>query len=201
MLRQPLESGVITISRAQGTVTYPAEFILLAAMNPCPCGYYGSPYRYCSCSPKQISTYQHRISGPIEDRIDILTTISPVDIIQERENEKEPSEIIRNRVKAARNRQYERYGDERYNGNVSSERLLCEGVLTDQQKIMLQQRSMKMNWSNRVQVKIIRLARTISDLSGQEQITDEAVWEAMTLRRPLQNKAKFEPKGSGFFGA
>lgn len=83
MLRQPLETGQVTISRIQGTVTYPAKFILLAAMNPCPCGYFGSTTRYCTCSPKAINAYQNRVSGPIEDRIDMFLHLKPVHLNHE----------------------------------------------------------------------------------------------------------------------
>lgn len=80
MLRQPLEAGKVTISRAQSTVTYPASFTLMAAMNPCPCGFLGSDNRYCTCTPKQIQSYQSRISGPVYDRIDILLSLESVNL-------------------------------------------------------------------------------------------------------------------------
>ena len=109
MLRQPLEAGKVTISRAQSTVTYPSSFILIAAMNPCPCGYLGSNSRYCTCTPKQIQSYKNRISGPIYDRIDILLFLHSVNLDQPVEKSQTSSADIRKRVEKARERQYERY--------------------------------------------------------------------------------------------
>src|SRR5690606_33136486 len=98
MLRQPLETGKVTISRAASTVTYPAQFLLLGAMNPCPCGYIGSRHYYCTCTPKQIAKYQNRISGPIEDRMDILLKLDAVILENESEIQNETSAEIRTRV-------------------------------------------------------------------------------------------------------
>jgi magnesium chelatase family protein len=120
MLRQPLETGRVTISRVHSTVTYPADFILLVAMNPCPCGYLGSKICYCTCSPKQIQTYRNRVSGPIYDRMDILLSLEVIDLTKET-LVSEPSEMIRKRVTEARRRQYERYGEEMTNGCVPFE--------------------------------------------------------------------------------
>ena len=183
MLRQPIESGKVTISRAASTVTYPSKFILIGAMNPCPCGYLGDRHHYCTCSPKQVNAYQNRISGPILDRMDILLTLSPVSFENETTDDRETSKIIRDRVIQARDIQYERYQSEINNAGATYDQLLNgEGLRSNQQK-MLQQWSSKHHLSNRVEIKIISLARTISDLQGNEHITDEALWEAMTLRR------------------
>lgn len=187
MLRQPLETGEVTISRAHSTVTYPASFILVGAMNPCPCGYLGSLHHYCTCSQKQIQSYRNRLSGPIYDRIDILLSLQSVNVNQPFKV-KESSSDIRKRVEAARLRQFDRYQQEVSNAKIPFETLVETSALTTEQKEMLTRVSSKQNWSNRVQIKIIRLARTISDLAGDERIADQAIWEAMNLRRWGQNK-------------
>ena len=182
MLRQPLESGKVTISRAHSTITYPSSFILVGAMNPCPCGYLGSNDHYCTCSPKQIQSYQNRLSGPVYDRIDILLSLKSVNLDRQSDCQ-ETSEEIRERVEAARRIQYQRYQTEITNAKVPFEIMTESSPLTGEQKKMLMSVSVKQKWSNRVQIKIIRLARTISDLAGENRITDKAIWEAMTLRR------------------
>ena len=195
MLRQPIESGKVTISRAASTVTYPSKFILIGAMNPCPCGYLGDRHHYCTCSPKQVNAYQNRISGPILDRMDILLTLSPVSFENETTEDQETSKIIRDRVIQARDIQYERYQSEINNARATYDQLLNgEGLRSNQQK-MLQQWSSKYHLSNRVEIKIISLARTISDLQGNEHITDEALWEAMTLT--TDNECTSTTKGNG----
>lgn len=182
MLRQPLETGKVTISRAHSTVTYPASFILIGAMNPCPCGYLGSNHHYCTCSEKQIQTYRNRLSGPVHDRIDILLSLQSVSLEQGMKTE-EGSMEIRKRIEKARKIQFQRYQTECTNAKVSFEIIRDTSPLTNDQQKMITKVASKQNWSNRVQIKIIRLARTISDLNGENMITDKAIWEAMTLRR------------------
>ncbi len=182
MLRQPFENGKITISRTHATLTYPASFILIAAMNPCPCGYAGSNTHYCTCTPRQTHSYQNKISGPLRDRFDIHLTIKPVDLEFETEKGKISSKYFQSRVEAARNRQYERYGIELCNSRVSYDRLQKTSPLTQEQQKNIHQLAAKKNWSNRTQIKIIRLARTISDLDGKTAITDQSIWEAVNLR-------------------
>jgi magnesium chelatase family protein len=182
MLRQPLETGMVTISRAHSTVTYPSSFILIGAMNPCPCGYLGSNLHYCTCSPKQIQSYQNRLSGPVYDRIDILLSLKSVNL--DRPTEKLESSIeIRKRVEKARERQYQRYEKEICNAKIPFEVMMEKSPLMNGQKSMITKVAAKQNWSNRFQIKTIRLARTISDLAGEDRITDTSIWEAMTLRR------------------
>ena len=183
MLRQPMETGKVTITRAASTVTYPSRFLLLAAMNPCPCGYFGSRHFYCTCTPKQITAYNNRVSGPIQDRMDIILHLETVPLDHESTKQNETSHDIRARVSVAREQQYVRYGSEVYNGIVSNEQLSIAGQLNDEQRRMMQAWGSKHNWSTRVQFKIIRLARTISDLSESHEITNEALWEAVTMRR------------------
>jgi magnesium chelatase family protein len=183
MLRQPLETGRVTISRAQSTITYPSSFILLGAMNPCPCGYLGSNQQYCTCSEKQIQSYRNRLSGPVYDRIDILLSLQSVHLDVQSSNRRETSNDIQLRVEKARLLQYERYQAETTNAKVPFDVLTDKSPITSQQQQMMMNVAAKQHWSNRVQIKIIRLARTISDLAGEAAITDAAIWEAMKLRR------------------
>ena len=183
MLRQPLENGKVTISRAHSTVSYPAKFIFIAAMNPCPCGYRASSTHYCSCSDKQVTAYQNRVSGPIRDRIDILLSLKPVNLQEATIESMETSEVIRNRVIAARKQQYERYGTELTNSEVLFDQLVSKGQLAMSQQKIIQSVCAKQGLSNRAHIKIIRLARTISDLDGNVTISNRAIVEAFQLRK------------------
>ncbi|WP_428909798.1 YifB family Mg chelatase-like AAA ATPase [Niallia sp. Krafla_26] len=187
MLRQPLESGKVTISRAALTATYPSRFILIGAMNPCPCGYLGAKNKYCTCSPKIIETYQNRLSGPMRDRFDLLLFVQSTSITLDPTQIIETSEEIRKRVIKARERQYERYGKGICNGNAPNDLFLEKNPLNPQQRVMLQQWSSQEQFSHRVQMKILKLARTISDLQEEENMTNASLWEAVTFRR---NEAK-----------
>lgn len=194
MLRQPLETGEVTISRVQSTVSYPAKFILVGAMNPCPCGYLNSNTQYCVCSPRQIFSYQRRISGPIKDRMDILLTLKSVNIEEESQKHNEDSASIQRRVAVARKFQYARYGTTISNARVPIDLLLEQSPLLPYQKKFLNQVSIKENLSTRHQIKIIRLARTISDLSGKTEITDQALEEAILLKQdPFEKTTKGIP--------
>jgi magnesium chelatase family protein len=196
MLRQPIEMGKVTISRVHSTVTYPASFLLIGAMNPCPCGYLGSNTHYCTCNPKQIQTYQNRISGPIRDRFDIFLRLQSVSIEKNSDSIIESSKEIRKRVIQAREIQYKRYGREICNGRVSYETLMKTNKLSEKVKQMIQQMIIKKKWSNRVQIKIIRIARTISDLRGEQQLSEGSLWEAFTLSR-TQDEYLMEKRKSG----
>ena len=151
-------------------------------MNPCPCGYLGSNHHYCTCLQKQIQTYRNRISGPVYDRLDILLSLQSINLDQPSKGQ-ESSNAIRTRVEKARQLQYQRYQTEITNAKAPFEVITTTSPLTSDQQKMLMNVASKQNWSNRVQIKIIRLARTISDLAGEDQITDTAIGEAMTLRR------------------
>lgn len=190
MLRQPMETGKVTISRAASTVTYPARFLLLGAMNPCPCGYLGSRHFYCTCTPKQITAYNNRISGPIQDRMDLILNLKSVSLDKESDVHNETSARIRERVKEARERQFIRYGSENSNATIPNEKLLDCVQLSEEQRKMMQQWASEHHWSTRIQMKILRLARTISDLSSEENITNEAIWEAVTMRRSQKVNTK-----------
>jgi magnesium chelatase family protein len=199
MLRQPLESRKVTISRIHSTATFPSRFILIAAMNPCPCGYLGTKAGYCCCTPRQIQTYQGKLSGPIRDRIDIFLRLEPINLEREGKKTSETSKMIQERVIRARQRQQERYRDwgAYSNGSIPFELFSQKIVLTAEQQKMLQHHCMQQNWSNRVQAKIIRIARTISDLRDEDQITDESLWEALTYRVHVHPKGKPVIKASG----
>ncbi|MHC0036495.1 YifB family Mg chelatase-like AAA ATPase [Pseudoneobacillus sp. C159] len=189
MLRQPLESGHITISRALSTVTYPARFILIAALNPCPCGFRNSNERFCLCSPKQILSYRRKISGPILDRFDIVLQLKSVNFEKEallvNASSLEPSKTIKKRVIKARERQYQRYGgDHTLNGYATTEQLLkTVGPNLRMLERELQKLAITHHLSTRAQIKIIRLAQTITDLSGIDGITNQALQEAITLHQ------------------
>ncbi|MGM0777913.1 MAG: YifB family Mg chelatase-like AAA ATPase [Bacillota bacterium] len=197
MLRQPLESGKVSISRTQATVTYPASFILIGAMNPCPCGYAGSNTHYCTCTSKRIIAYQNKLSGPLRDRFDINLSLMPVHLKSNQSGSDESSSSIRNRVEEARKRQYERYGREICNSRVSYDILMKTSPLSPDHYRTLQQFSNKKNWSNRTQIKVIRLARTISDLEGSIGITDRSMWKAVKLNSLVERKAVTWIKANG----
>lgn len=193
MLRQPIESGTITISRARSTVTYPSAFILVGAMNPCPCGYLGSNHHYCTCTKKQIAAYQNRLSGPIRDRFDILLPLRPVDLKLSSDLRQESSLLIQERVANARLRQMNRYGKAISNGRVPYETLLRVSPLDNWQQQFLKQLAMKQDWSNRTQIKIHRLARTITDLQQRDKITDQNIWEAIKLHSSTSKQINSTP--------
>ncbi|WP_246050150.1 ATP-binding protein [Aquibacillus sediminis] len=176
------------ISRAQGTVTYPAHFQLVSAMNPCPCGYHGAKHRYCTCSPKEIQKYHNRISGPLLDRFDIFLSLVPVSMNTNAAKGPTSAEL-RNQVIEAQTMQQARYQCDDRNATASLETLKNKGNVSLDQIQLVEKCAQKQLWSNRVQVKILRLARTIADLNGAEHVTDEALWEAMTYQRsPLLKK-------------
>ncbi|MDP4171855.1 MAG: ATP-binding protein [Bacillota bacterium] len=181
MLRQPFESGKVTISRVRSTVTYPASFILLGAMNPCPCGYLHSPNHYCTCTPKQIASYQNRLSGPIRDRFDLFLTVKPVEFMSNDKGGNNTSKAVQERVKEARERQFHRYGQAICNSRVAYDTMMKAGQLTDEQNRSLQQFISKNQLSNRAHLKLIRLARTLADLENQSHISNENILEAIRL--------------------
>lgn len=183
MLRQPLESGKITISRALTTVTYPARFILIAALNPCPCGYRNAVNRFCLCSPSQIQAYRRKISGPIIDRLDVILQLKSVDFEKENSKSLEDSPTIKKRVIKARERQFNRYGGHILNGYAPSQQLLENAYINTKQQKHLQTLAISHHLSTRAQMKIIRVARTISDLAGEATISNQALEEAVNLRK------------------
>jgi magnesium chelatase family protein len=188
-LRQPLEDGVINISRASGTLQFPAKFALLASMNPCPCGYYSDPEKNCTCTPMQIANYQKRISGPILDRIDIHIEVPRVDFNKLSSGEpSESSAAIRSRVNTARARQLERFREMKIvsNAEMSSEevRRVCQVDATTQD--LLKNAVQQMRLSARGYYRILKLARTIADLALEDDIKTEHVAEALQYRPKVE---------------
>jgi magnesium chelatase family protein len=190
-LREPLEERVISVSRARGTVKFPAHFILVAAMNPCPCGNFGIKGKPCSCSPLQIERYKRKISGPIIDRIDIWTEVSRVD--HERLTEKSTkSESIpaRERVERARNIQSKRFEQENRNIKTNSEmnaRDLSSIIkISEEVKDILNRSAKNLDLSARAYHKIIKLARTIADLDNSPEINSNHILEAISYRPKQQ---------------
>ncbi|MHC4481366.1 MAG: YifB family Mg chelatase-like AAA ATPase [Planctomycetota bacterium] len=184
-LRQPLEDGHITISRVQMSVTYPAEFMLVAAMNPCPCGHYGDPRRQCRCSPRQIENYRRRISGPLLDRIDIHVDVPPLqyrDLATSRPAE--ASEEVRNRVVAARERQLERFDGLRFftNARMHRRHVRRHCRLDDDGRLLLRQAMDALGFSARAYDKILKVARTIADLEDSDRILSHHLSEAINYR-------------------
>lgn len=184
-LRQPLEDGVISISRAARTVEYPANFMMVASMNPCPCGYRGSKTHECTCSPLQISKYISKLSGPLMDRIDLQIEVNGVtydDLMQD--GYAESSEEIKKRVNAARKLQLERYsGTGIYsNSKMNSEMLKKYCVLDDACEKLLKTAFSKMGLTARGYTRILKVARTIADLDCKENIDETHIGEALQYR-------------------
>ncbi|MCA9353009.1 YifB family Mg chelatase-like AAA ATPase [Patescibacteria group bacterium] len=187
-LRQPLEDRVVTVSRAKGTVNFPADFILIAAMNPCPCGFYGTEHGRCVCSAHDIARYKKKVSGPIIDRIDIWLPVEHIEYEQlTRTNDQsaESSEDIRARVRMAREKQYQRQGKNTLNNTLSSRDI--QGInLSDSVVRLLQQSAKRMQLSPRAYHRVIKLARTIADLEQSDDIQEEHVLEALQYRPQIQ---------------
>ncbi|MFR9523016.1 MAG: YifB family Mg chelatase-like AAA ATPase [Rikenellaceae bacterium] len=186
VLRQPLEEKRITISRARYSVEYPANFTLVASMNPCPCGYYNHPTRECSCSPGAVHRYMNRISGPLLDRIDLHIEVTPVAISDmTRQRQEESSEAIRQRVIKAREIQTDRFrGIEGiYTNSMMNSKMLREYCPLDSSTRRVLELAMeKLNLSARAYDRIIKVARTIADLAGEENITTAHISEAISFR-------------------
>lgn len=185
ILRQPLEDSKVTISRAAGTVTYPCEFMLVGAMNPCPCGYYGHPTRECICGKKQVSQYLSKISGPLLDRFDIHVEVPPVEFEHiSSAIKEESSEKIRERVQAAREIQNRRFKgtDITCNARITSELLPEICVMTDRARDMLKNVFEKMGLSARAYDRILKVARTIADMNGSETIDKPHIAQAVQFR-------------------
>lgn len=185
LLRQPLEDGDVTIARVSGSVSYPAEFMLVCAMNPCKCGWYGDPSGRCTCSENAVEQYRSRISGPLLDRIDMIIEVPAVpfeDISHHREEE--PSAAIRERVNAARRIQNARYGDcsDMTNSTMGTTQLRMYCQLDEPSYKMLKQAFETFNLTARSYDRILKVARTIADLAGSEQITIKHLQEAVQYR-------------------
>ena len=185
MLRQPLEDGVITVARAERTVGYPANFTLIASMNPCPCGYYGSKIKDCKCSPAQIHKYLSKISGPILDRIDIHIEVDSVTFDDlRRESVEESSASIKERVNKAREVQIERFKNSKNfsNAKMSVPATKKHCMLDEESEALLKSAFDNLKLSARAHDRILRVARTIADLEGCENIGQEHIAEAISYR-------------------
>lgn len=184
-LRQPLEDGFVTLSRALGTLTFPSRFILLAASNPCPCGYLGHPRKGCKCSIGQILKYKKRVSGPILDRIDLHIDVPPVDQNKLTENKiSEKSESIRIRVEQARKKQKKRFQSIliKTNGEMSSQHVKEYCHLEANAMALLKTALSQFSISARSYFKIIKVSQTIADLDGHDSITETCIAEALQYR-------------------
>lgn len=184
-LRQPLEDRIITVARAGVSVEFPAHTLLIAAINPCPCGYKDDPKRTCTCAPTQVAQYQKKLSGPILDRIDIHVIVPPVPVekLKNHANAK-PSSDVREKVLAARKRQEERYKNLSIttNSQLSSKTLPEFCTLDTNGEKLLNQAVEKLNLSARSYHKILKVARTIADIDGNEVIPTTAIAEAIQYR-------------------
>jgi len=196
VMRQPIEDKIVTISRAQGSLTFPANFQLIAAMNPCPCGYYGDPVKPCTCSSATVTKYQKRISGPLLDRIDIHIEVPRVEYDKLSDQRLgEPSEAIRARVEAAREIQRRRFAgtDSTGGGVVASNDITCNAdmrpaevrkfcTIDDTSRSLMRTAMQQLQLSARAYHRILKLARTIADLAGAEQIAPVHLAEALQYR-------------------
>lgn len=186
VLRQPLEDKRITVSRAKYSVEYPANFTLVASMNPCPCGYYNHPTKECSCAPGTVHRYMNRISGPLMDRIDLHIEVTPVSIQEMASAEPgESSAAIRERVIRARKVQQERFRKVEgvHTNAMMNSKMLREYCPLDKASGALLERAMeRLNLSARAYDRILKVARTIADLAGEPQITANHIAEAINYR-------------------
>ncbi len=191
VLRQPIEDKIVTISRASGTLTFPANFVLIAAMNPCPCGFYGDPVKACTCTPSKISHYQSRISGPLMDRIDIHLDVPRVDYDKLMSVDRgESSTLVRERVEHARTHQRKRFSNQRglyANADMRTGDIQKFCILTDDARQVLELSVRRMQLSARAYHRVLKLSRTIADLADSTLIEVQHVAEAIQYRPSQTN--------------
>lgn len=181
VLRQPLEAKEVTISRAARQVTFPADFQLVAAMNPCPCGYFGDRSSRCKCSPDAIQRYRGKLSGPLLDRIDLHVDVPALPAADLQTAERgESSASVRERVMAAFNRQIKRQGFS--NTHLMPDALSNLAALGDAEKQLMATAQQRLNLSARAYHRVLRVARTIADLSGAEHIQSQHLTESLGYR-------------------
>lgn len=185
-LRQPLEDGEVTVSRVKGSLRFPARFMLIAAMNPCPCGYAGDPERVCACAPAQANRYRLKISGPIMDRIDLHVEVPRLKIekLDEEGQHGEKSIDIRKRVEQARETQRERFATKpfRTNAEMTSQTVKEVCVIDEATRTVLREAVSRMKLSARGYMRVLKVARTIADIEGAEQIALPHIAEALQYR-------------------
>jgi magnesium chelatase family protein len=184
-LRQPLEDGSVTISRAVTSLTYPASTMLVAAMNPCKCGFHGDPLHQCMCTPHQIQTYRSRVSGPLMDRIDIHIEVPAIKFNEiAADTTAEASSCIRDRVTRARTRQLERFRSDGIYANAQMKpRHIRKYCRIDEDCLRLMETAMnRLGLSARAYNRILKVARTIADLEGQENMVSHHIAEAIQYR-------------------
>ena len=191
VMRQPLEDRLVTISRAQGSITYPANFMLVAAMNPCPCGFYGDPTKECTCSESTVSRYQKRISGPLLDRIDIFVEVPRVEYEKlSSETAGEPSAAVRDRVERARCLQQRRFAGSRFASNAemtpTEVREHCQAKIDEQAQSLLRLAMAQLSLSARAFHRILKLARTIADMDASDVIAPHHLAEAIQYRQRVR---------------
>ena len=185
ILRQPIEDGKVTISRVNGSYSYPCSVMLIAAMNPCPCGYFGHPSRQCTCSPAQVSRYLGRVSGPLLDRLDLHIDVMPVEFESLASAEKaESSAEIKKRVDRAREIQNERYRTSNIvsNARITPAKLAEFCPIDDKGVVLLKNAFERLGLSARAYDRIVKVSRTIADLAGSEVIRSEHIAEAVQYR-------------------
>jgi magnesium chelatase family protein len=186
VMRQPLEDGAVTISRAAVSVTFPSRFMLAAAMNPCPCGYFGDPTRECRCTPPMIQRYVSKISGPLLDRIDIHIEVPAVKYKELRApSSAEDSACVRQRVIAARERQLRRFHEEKKiyaNAQMMPKTLRKHCAISAEGEKLLENAITRLGLSARAHDRILKVARTIADLDGIENMEPRHLSEAIQYR-------------------